>query len=87
MLTNTVPFAIQILSRTNDREGNPYRLVVIYNSDMNTIQVVSFRSGRYMDFVYSMSDCRRLPEYHLSPSEYNKVAREYIERQLLTNKV
>ncbi len=71
-------FAYQVISHNNDRNGNPFRLVLVFNSDLQVIKAVECRSSMpnylHEDHI-KMS--KQLPSYHLSPSEYNETKKAY----------
>jgi hypothetical protein len=62
----------QMLSRNNDRNGNPYRLVLAYLVGGG---IVGFEERSSMPNIvsrkFSKLAARQLPTFHLSPSEYN----------------
>ena len=63
----------QIISRNNDVNGNPYRLILVYAA--NTGKVISaFEARSSMPNVTRRmrGDLTELPSFHVSPSEYNE---------------
>jgi hypothetical protein len=61
--------AYQSISRNNDSNGNPYRLIILYGLNGKVIMVIECRD--------SMPNCEnlfydipKLPSFHLSPKEY-----------------
>lgn len=74
------PTSFQILSRNNDVNGIPYRLMLVYSQNGEVLEAYEERS--------SMPDQRRILEdrnlaqlisFHLSPSEYNETKKAYKE--------
>lgn len=69
--------AYQVISRNNDRSGNPYRLILVYDAGFKVIHVVESRSSN-PNFIYS--ECRgliELPSFYLEPRRYNDLKSRY----------
>lgn len=76
--------AYQVISRNNDKNGNPFRLILIYDARFKVINVVEAHSSmpNYID-----RHCRHLivmPTFHLEPKEYNSLVKFYNTLGLLT---
>lgn len=67
----------QIISRNNDSNGNPFRLILIYDSLGTVIKVIEDRSSSNPNSITYFSDCVQLPKFHLSPSEYKQTREKY----------
>ena len=68
----------QVLSRNNDRNGNPYRLIMVYNTDATIQQCIEFRESFIHATVSRMfPDANCIETIHLSPSEYNRLKKRY----------
>lgn len=66
-------FYWQMISRNNDINGNPYRLIFVYDDTGFPIEVYEARSSspnKEYEF-YSRPNYYKLPTFHLSPKEYN----------------
>lgn len=61
----------QVLSRNNDKDGNPFRLILSYSKDGRVVEAAEARSScpNYVGEHHRLM--RQLPTFHLSPSEYN----------------
>ena len=78
----------QVVSRNNDRNGNPYRLMLVYNRRLmlvynrngNIVELYEARSSmpNYIR-VLEQRNLIRLVSFHLSPSEYNETKAAYKE--------
>ena len=66
----------QVLSRNNDINGNPYRLVLLYGSGGEITKAYEARSSspNIVSFL-KYPEYLRLPTFHLSASEYNETKR------------
>lgn len=66
----------QMLSRNNDIDGNPYRLIVVYNSKGTPIQAFEARSStpNIEHPLYARGICPLLG-LHLQTKEYNRMKR------------
>lgn len=67
---------MQTLSRPNDRNGNPYRLILVYDGCGNLVTAYEARSSS----PNITGELRRrliaeLPGFHLAPVEYNETRR------------
>jgi len=62
--------SFQVFSRNNDKDGNAYRLVLVYNQSGSVDRCYESRSSE----PYQLDDLRlthiQLPGFRLSPSEY-----------------
>ncbi len=75
----------QVISRNNDRNGNPYRLVLLYTQQASLIGGYEARSS-------SPNICGRLrkdghaelPSFHVSPAEYNQTKKWVANHSILT---
>lgn len=68
----------QVLTRNNDRNGNPYRLVFIYNTDATINCVIEFRQSFIHGAISKMyPDINCIEAINLQPSEYNRIKRRY----------
>lgn len=73
------PAFYQIFSRNNDRDGNPYRLVLLYNINGEVVQAIQYRQ------VFTETTIQRLyPSakslygvIHLTPTEYNDIRKTF----------
>lgn len=70
--SNETPIAFQVLSRNNDRNGNPFRLMIVYGQEGGIVEAYEARS--------SMPNHRKvlrnrglieLVDFHLVAKEYN----------------
>lgn len=70
-------YTFQVLSRNNDTSGNPYRLIVIYDSVAFPVACYESRSSRpNIEYVlFGLENCHKMLTLHLSPSEYNRIKR------------
>lgn len=70
-------FYYQMVSRNNDVNGNPYRMIFVYDDKGNPVEVYEARSStpnKEYDF-YSKDNFHKLITLHLSPEEYNDLKR------------
>jgi len=69
----------QVLSRNNDVNGNPYRLILVYNAKGGVETAYEARSsspnivGRLRNTL--TPEYVQIPTFHLAPSEYNATKR------------
>ena len=74
----------QVLTRSNDRNGTPYRLILVY-VDSVTLACIELRDSR---FGYDLEEILTqvfpdvdyflgMPTFNLTPSEYNSVKKCY----------
>lgn len=62
----------QVLSCNNDVNGNPYRLVLVYNSDGDVIEAYEARSSSpNIRHTLVQRGLAELWSFHLGPAEYN----------------
>lgn len=61
----------QMLSRNNDASGNPYRLILCYDSNGVVVRAYQERSSSPNIVTVLQKTHKRLPTFHLAPSEYN----------------
>ncbi len=67
---------LQVLSRNNDINGNPYRLVLVYSSDTGgVIEAYEARSSSPNIVGTLRASTTQLMGFHLSPGEYNDTKR------------
>lgn len=66
----------QVLSRTNDVNGNPYRLVLVYQGG-TVIEAHEARSSRPNIVGMLRRVASELPQFSLSPREYNATRKTY----------
>ena len=71
----------QVLSRKNDINGNPYRLVCLYAiSPAEGLELQDVHEARSSDpniaHEYDQLKYGRLPEFSLTPKEYNRFKRQ-----------
>jgi hypothetical protein len=74
----TAPIMFQMISRNNDVNGNPYRLLLVYNIEGGVIEAYEARSS--MPNIKSELTRRglsQLPTFHVQPSEYNETKKAY----------
>lgn len=64
----------QVFSRNNDVNGNPYRLIVVYNETGKIVKGCEARSSmpNYIGQLYK-AGFKELLTVHLSPAEYNSI--------------
>lgn len=65
----------QVISRNNDRNGNPYRLVMVYNHNASLIRAIEERSSS----PNCLRDLHRqgiygIYPFHVQPLEYRTIA-------------
>jgi hypothetical protein len=62
----------QTLSRNNDVNGNPYRLILVYNDKGGVVEAYEARSST-PNIVRELQQrgLQELWSFHLTPSEYN----------------
>lgn len=71
----------QVISRDNDINGNPYRLVFVYDEIGSVSQVFEARSSSpNISQKLRKDGLIELPSFHLSPAEYNQI-RKYHKRR------
>lgn len=71
LINSLTPVAYQVISRNNDTNGNPFRLILVYNAEFKTIRAVECRSSS-PNYLHNddIKSCVSMPKFHLSPSEY-----------------
>jgi len=62
----------QILSRNNDTSGNPYRLMLCYDSEGTVTAAYEARSSSPNKAQELRKTHQELPSFHLAPGEYNQ---------------
>lgn len=67
----------QVLSRNNDINGNPYRLILCYDGDGMVTDVYEARSSQPNICHRLRTISRELPAFHLEPKEYNDTKKRY----------
>lgn len=66
----------QTFSRNNDVNGNPYRLLVVYDSEGTPREAYEARSSSpNKEFEFYEKGIKRLLSVHLQPGEYNRLKR------------
>jgi len=60
----------QIISRKNDINGNPYRLILVYNQDGNVEACYEARDSMPNQANKLRLTHKELPGFRVSPSEY-----------------
>lgn len=68
----------QVISRNADVNGNPYRLVILYDAQGLPVQVFESRSSS-PNVVYQLLESGvhiKMLEFHLQPSEYNRIKKQ-----------
>jgi len=73
------PTFYQVLSRNNDANGNPCRLVLLYNSDGSVDKAIEIRQSPVGYFIRSeYPDIKELPSFHLTPKEYTNTKNSFL---------
>jgi len=69
------PTFYQVFSRNNDTNGNPYRLVLLYNNDGEVVQAIQYRNSFVDSTIKKIYPSIRglYSPIHLTPSEYNQI--------------
>ena len=71
----------QVISRNNDVNGNPYRLVLIYGKGefgpFDVVDVIEARSSspNIVNELHRLMTS--LPSFHVSPAEYNTIRKAF----------
>lgn len=66
----------QVISRDNDINGNPYRLIILYDADCLPVQCFEARSSTpNIDNQLYGAGYPRLLNIHVQPKEYNRIKR------------
>jgi hypothetical protein len=68
----------QVFKRNNDKNGNPYRLIFIYNSTGKIIKAYESRcsSPNLLNQLYESDQHHELPIISVAPAEYNRLKRK-----------
>ena len=75
-MENKEPKFYQKFSRNNDVNGNPYRLMVVYNEDGTPIEAYEARSSTpNKEHEFWRNGIKQLLTVHLQPKEYNRLKR------------
>lgn len=75
----------QLFSRNNDINGNPYRLVVIYDVSKGAIsEVYEHNTSSDRSIRYQYEGIQWIQDIHLKPSEYNRIKKE--NREILQHR-
>ncbi len=61
----------QVLSRNNDTNGNPYRLILSYDKTGQVIEAAEARNSSPNYVANCHQTKQQLPTFHLAPAEYN----------------
>jgi len=72
----------QIISRKNDINGNPYRLILVYNQNGNVEACYEARDSMPNQASKLRLTHKELPGFHVSPSEY-KTTKDAFKRWLV----
>ncbi len=67
----------QVISRNNDVNGNPYRLVLVYNMQGGVDKAYEARSSSPNICNKLSKEIPQLPSVHVSPSEYNQFKKAF----------
>lgn len=68
----------QVVSRDNDRNGNPYRLVLVYDDTACVVQMFEARSSSpNIVLLLRRMDLLELVEFKVSPAVYRQVRNSY----------
>lgn len=72
--------ALQVFSRNNDINGNPYRLALIYGNNGTVIKAYEFRQSSIDSYLSALCpNALQLPTTHLQPSEYDETRKAFKE--------
>lgn len=63
----------QVFSRNNDINGNPYRLILVYDIEASITEAYESRSSMPNIINKLSKQYRQLPTLHLAPKEYNNL--------------
>ena len=72
----------QVISRNNDTNGNPYRLILVYGKDANSlfavVEAIEARSSspNIVGTLHRLMPM--LPSFHVSPTEYKETKGAFI---------
>ncbi len=66
----------QVISRNNDANGNPYRLVLCYGPS-GVVDVIEARNSTPNCVGKLGKIMRQLPTFHVAPAEYNETKKAY----------
>lgn len=78
----------QMFSRNNDVNGNPYRLIVVYDNDGIPHKAYEARSSTpNKEHELYGAGVRKLLSVHLQPAEYNRLKRSLNEWSQVENGV
>lgn len=76
----------QLFSRNNDINGNPYRLVVIYDaSNGGIIEVNEHKTSSEYSIRGQYKDVNWILDVHLKPSDYNRIKKD--NRDILQHRI
>ena len=67
----------QVVSRNNDNNGNPYRLILSYDKTGRVVEAAEARSSSPNYVGDRNRIMNQLPTFHLSPSEYNSTKKAF----------
>jgi hypothetical protein len=67
----------QILSRTNDKNGNSHRLGLVYNEKGQVINAYQFTGNNNPQWHTVFSGMQELPTFQVNPKQFNETAKEY----------
>jgi len=73
----------QVISRNNDVNGNPYRLILVYGkgefSPFDVVDVIEAKSSspNIVNELHRLMTS--LPSFHVSPAEYNATKKAFKE--------
>lgn len=73
------PTFYQIFSRNNDRDGNPYRLVLLYNIKGEVVQAIQYRQTFVETTIKRLYPSTKslYGTIHLTPTEYNNIRKTF----------
>jgi hypothetical protein len=75
----------QVLSRNNDVNGNPHRLVLSYTDGvLHTVAHCSSSRPNYVREVEYEKDYVHIEDFHLTVGEFNKRQKEYENNPKIT---
>ena len=71
---------LQVVSRNNDVNGNPYRLIMTYNNEGVMEEVYEARSSS-PDIVNQLLNkgYNQIRTFHLAPKEYNELKKDLVK--------
>ena len=69
----------QVISRNNDVNGNPYRLILCYGPSgaSGVVDVIEARNSTPNCVGELSKIMRQLPTFHVAPAEYNETKKSF----------